>query len=222
MINQIYYTMRNIVINLKPNGIRVSMTARIKPPTFLARNVRIGKRTYICGSVGKYSYVGQDCRLSASIGSFCSIAQNVKTVEATHPLNYVSTSPVFFSTVCQCVKTFVTCNTFNECLYADAGRKIACIIGNDVWIGENVLIKGGVKIGDGAVIAMGAVVTKDVPPYSIYGGVPAREIRKRFSEENIEFLLSEQWWNKPDTWLKMHADLFSLPDKFLGFIKNDA
>ena len=88
-------------------------------------------------------------------------------------------------------------------------------IGNDVWIGQNVLLKGGIRIGDGAIIAMGAVITKDVPPFAIVGGVPARVIRYRFSQSDIEQITQTQWWNKEDQWLKCHAHLFSNPQKFL-------
>ena len=71
------------------------------------------------------------------------------------------------------------------------------VIGNDVWIGYEAVIMAGVTIGDGAVIGTRAVVTKDVPPYTIVGGVPARQIRKRFSEDKIEYLLNLKWWDWP-------------------------
>ena len=77
-------------------------------------------------------------------------------------------------------------------------------IGNDVWIGANAVILDGVAIGDGAIIGAGAVVNKDVPPYAIVGGVPAKIIRYRFSDEQIEFLLINQLLNKSDQWLREH------------------
>lgn len=82
------------------------------------------------------------------------------------------------------------------------------IIGNDVWIGSHALILGGVKIGDGAVIGAGAVVTKDVPPYAVVGGVPARIIKYRFSQEIIDKLLEIKWWNLPENILKENIKLF--------------
>ena len=75
-------------------------------------------------------------------------------------------------------------------------------VGNDVWIGENVFFQGGVIIGDGAVVLAGAVVTKDVPPYAIVGGVPAKVLKYRYDEETIKFLLSIKWWDKDVNWLR--------------------
>ncbi len=88
------------------------------------------------------------------------------------------------------------------------------IIGNDVWIGSNVLIIGGIKIGDGAIVAAGAVVTKDVPPYAIVGGIPARIIRFRFDKEQINKLLELKWWNKDDDWLIKNNYLFCNVEMF--------
>ena len=90
------------------------------------------------------------------------------------------------------------------------------IIGNDVWIGEGVTIKGGVRIGDGAIVAMNACVTKDVPPYAIVGGVPAKIIRYRFTDEQIKFLLDFQWWNKSLEWIEKHAEIFVDIETFIG------
>lgn len=129
-------------------------------------------------------------------------------IAGTHPTKkWVSTHPSFFSS-----KNIVTnlhfsdVDLFKEREYLPDGLSIH--IGNDVWIGADVKILEGVKIGDGAIIAAGAVVTKDVEPYSIVGGVPAKKIRDRFTTKQIEFLLKLKWWNKDLEWIKKHANLF--------------
>ena len=81
-------------------------------------------------------------------------------------------------------------------------------IGNDVWIGDSALLLDGIIIGDGAIIAAGAVVTKSVEPYTIVGGIPVREIRKRFPTETVHKLLEFQWWNRSEEWLKCYASEF--------------
>jgi len=87
-------------------------------------------------------------------------------------------------------------------------------IGNDVWIGARAILKTGVTIGDGAVIAAGAVVTSDVPPYTIVGGVPAKTIRMRYSPEQQRVVEQVAWWNRDWAWVKSHADLFMDIEKF--------
>ncbi len=81
-------------------------------------------------------------------------------------------------------------------------------IGNDVWIGENVTIIGGAKIGDGAIIGSNAVVTKDIEPYSINVGIPARKIKYRFQDNEINYLEKIKWWDKPQKWIQENARLF--------------
>lgn len=111
----------------------------------------------------------------------------------------MSTHPAFYSTGKQCGITFVDKNLFEERLAVD-GR--SCIIGNDVWIGNDVRIIGGLRIGTGAIVGLGAVVTKDVPPYAIVGGVPAKVIRYRFEEKQIKELLDSHWWEKSEDYIK--------------------
>ena len=123
------------------------------------------------------------------IGKFCSIACGAKFLfnSANHTLSSLSTYPFpLFFEEWGLEKKDVT-NAWDN--------KGDIIIGNDVWIGYEAVILAGVTIGDGAIIGTGAVVTKDVPPYTIVGGVPAKPIKKRFSEETISALLEIQWWN---------------------------
>ena len=96
--------------------------------------------------------------------------------------------------------------SINQLRFADNNYPV--VIGNDCWIGDGVSIIGGVKIGDGAVILAGAIVTKDIPPYAIVGGIPAQIIKYRYSEQDINFLLKFQWWNKDPKWLNNNSELF--------------
>ena len=138
---------------------------------------------------GKHSYISRDSSINREdtvIGSFCSISDGVRIGLAQHPTEFFSTSSYFYDE--------------NNVLDRDFDKP--CIIGNDVWIGSDVLIMGGINIGDGAVLAAGAVVTRDVPPYAIVGGVPAKVLRYRFDEETIKELLELKWWDLPDETIK--------------------
>lgn len=171
--------------------------------TFFEGNNRIGNYSFFAGKMGFGSYLGVKNQISAEIGRYCSIGAEIKTVSGSHPTSvFVSTHPAFFSTKKQAGFTYANENLFEE-------NKKRVVIGNDVWIGDRVTILGGVKIGDGAIIAAGAVVTKDVEPYSIVGGVPAREIKKRFSDEEIRKLLELKWWDKPQNWVAENAYKFA-------------
>ena len=94
-------------------------------------------------------------------------------------------------------------------------------IGNDVWIGAESLLMDGVAIGNGAIVAARSVVTKHVPPYAIVGGIPAKLIRYRFDEEEIELLEESRWWNRDLSWIKKHISLFHDVKKFTQAIREE-
>lgn len=104
---------------------------------------------------------------------------------------------------------------YNEFKFVDIKRKKFVDIGNDVWIGAGVTIMEGIRIGDGAVIAANAVVTKDVKPYEIVGGIPAKHIKNRFTEDEVLFLKEFKWWNRDVKWIKENALAFSDIERFM-------
>lgn len=160
------------------------------------------------GSLGYCSYVGPGSEINAYVGRYCSIGPNVKTISGRHPIDgtFVSTSPVFYSLKKQCGLTFTKTQRFDEFNYALPSKKIDVEIGNDVWLGEGVRIIAGTRISDGAIVLAGSIVTKDIPPYSIVAGTPAKVIKYRFDEDDIIFLLDIEWWNKDVDWLKDHIE----------------
>lgn len=150
-----------------------------------------------------FSYIGPNSLVQHTrIGRFCSIANDVRIGPGIHPLELFSTSTVFYR-----LNNAFDFQLIKEDLPFVENKEI--IIGNDVWIGLGAIVLDGVNIGHGAVVAAGSVVTKNVPPYAIVGGVPARIIRYRFSEIEISELLSSAWWNKD-----VNRILHDIPEKF--------
>lgn len=178
-------------------------------------NVEIGKfvklySTYKLNNViiGDYSYVAPNAYISnTSIGKFCSIGPNVVCGLGIHPINGISTAPMFYSDYKQ--------NGITICNETKIVENLDVEIGNDVFIGANVTILGGIKIGDGAVIGAGAVVSKNIPPYAIAVGNPAKVIKYRFEADKIDKLLKTKWWNWEEKKLQNIEKYFFDLDYFL-------
>lgn len=169
-----------------------------------AEGVSIGPRTTLTNTkVGRYTTIGfESMYVGCEIGSFCSLGPQVLAGLGRHPTDFVSTSPAFYSpSHTGCRISFV-----NEPLFEES---LPIVIGSDVWIGARVILVDGVSVGPGAIIAAGAVVTKDVEPYTIVGGVPAKFIRRRFHDDVIAQLLAVEWWEKPIEWLQKYAEDFN-------------
>jgi acetyltransferase-like isoleucine patch superfamily enzyme len=163
---------------------------------------------------GTYGYESLMKRgvLCDKIGRFCSINETARVVE-NHLLSAVTTSPIIENEIIPLSNFY---KSENQCLSNSKRINSKVTIGNDVWIGYRAIICQGVTIGDGAIIGAGAVVTKDVAPYTIVGGVPAKEIRKRFSDEIIAKFLKIKWWDWSLEKINTNLELFYKPEKFVG------
>ena len=175
----------------------VSSNNTIEPNVCIYRGVKIKN-----SKIGSYSYVGNSTDISnAEIGRFCSIADHCRIGMGGHLLHHISTSPIFIEKTNGCKESWT-----EKDLNPIKSKRV--VIGNDVWIGSHVLINGGVTIGNGAVIGAGAVVVKDVPPYAIVGGVPAKLIRFRFDPDIVKLLEDISWWNYTTDELKSLIHVF--------------
>ena len=165
-------------------------------------------------SLGDFSYIARDSQAHhTTIGKFCCIGPQVLIGLGEHPSkDFVSSHPMFYSEIGQANPVIVSKSIFKE--YPET------IIGHDVWIGARAILRSGISIGNGAIIAAGAVVTKDVAPYSIVGGVPAQHLRYRFTPEEIAQLEQLDWWNKDLNWLKEHAEAMRDIKTFLSQLKS--
>jgi phosphonate metabolism protein (transferase hexapeptide repeat family) len=179
---------------------RPKIAETIIDPTVRLREAEIGRRCEILAdtrveysSLGDYSYLGENCDVAdAVIGKFTAIANAVRIGAPNHPMDRPSQHRFTY-----CPEYYDASATRDRDFFADR-RAAKVTIGNDCWIGHRAIILPNVAVGDGAVIAAGAVVSRNVAPYTVVGGVPARPIRKRFSDAVAATLLRIAWWNWPD------------------------
>lgn len=185
---------------LKENSIIGDFT-RTENSIF-AENTRVQRNNLIYSAkLGKHSYTGKNCTVwHSNIGKFCSLSWNLSIGAANHDYNRTTTHSFIYAPEFGFIdETEKAYERFDE----------PCEIGNDVWIAANACIMRDVKIGDGAVIGAGAIVTKDVEPYTIVVGAPAKPIKLRFDKNLIERLLNVKWWDFPDEIIKKNIFLFS-------------
>lgn len=206
--------------------VRVARGSSVARSVFEGYNAVYENSMVLYCNVGLFTYISSHTSLAhTKIGRFCSIADHVDICLGYHPTSvFVSTHPTFYDNTS--LRLGATLHK-GERLFKDIFRKnqvdpnYQIVIGNDVWIGSHSIIMGGVTIGDGAVIAAGSVVTKDVEPYSIVGGAPAKHIKFRFSEDKIKHLLDIKWWNWPFDKIAENYTDFSDIEHFLNKYNQD-
>ncbi|WP_291595100.1 CatB-related O-acetyltransferase [Bacteroides sp.] len=196
-----FHFIKGIVKNLF--NPRISILSFVSADNYIHPTVAIYRKAKVkLSTIGAYSYVGNDTDVEcADIGKFCSIADHCRIGMGGHKLDMLSTSPIFTEAINGTKTQWV-----DKDVHAVEDKR--AVLGNDVWVGSHVLINGGVTVGNGAVIGAGAVVVKDIPPYAVVGGVPAKVIRYRFSEDVIAKLEELQWWDMSEDKLKEHIALF--------------
>ena len=172
--------------------INIGSNSKLMGGVFIKGNVTIGDFTTINGPNTDLTCQVNEIKL----GSFCSIARNVTFQEFNHDFTRMTSY-------------FINANMFGKSSKDDIVSKGGIELGHDVWIGTHAVILSGVKIGTGAVIAANSVVVKDVPPYAIVGGSPAKIIKYRFNDETIDKLLLSEWWNKTENEIRQLYDSFN-------------
>lgn len=201
---------KNLILRLKAKNkfIIIDKTAMVSSINDWGNNIKIYEKCKIMNCIiDSFTYVAPGTSIAnCKIGKFCSIGPDVKIAPGKHPVDFVSTSPMFFSTGKQVGITFSDKNFYQE--------NDSVEIGNDVWIGANCVILDGVKIGDGAIIAAGAILNNDVENYSIVGGVPAKFIKYRFEKNIREKLDNLKWWNNEEKWIKENYNDFNNIEDF--------
>lgn len=180
-------------------------TARIKD-SMLGAWTRIGEATSIMeSSIGDYTYLVDHCQVIYSeVGKFCSIASHVRINPGNHPMWRPTQHHMTYRRVAYGF------DEYDDIEFFDWRREARVVVGNDVWMGHGAIVLPGVTIGTGAIIAAGAVVSHDVAPYTIVGGVAAKPIRQRFPREIADALLRIAWWDWDRATLEARFDDLSM------------
>lgn len=185
-------------------GKGVSLTALWDKRTTFSKTAILCRGAKIQNvTIGNYTRVGIDVEVNnARVGNFSRIGRNTIIGPGSHPMNLLTSHNIFY-------KKNKAWKERQEWV-ADVGfdEEKVTEIGNDVWVGLNSIIMDGVKVGDSAIIGAGAIVTKDVPPFAIVGGVPAKVIKYRYPQEMIDRLMEIAWWNLPDEEITKRIELF--------------
>ncbi|WP_200413847.1 CatB-related O-acetyltransferase [Arcobacter sp. FWKO B] len=194
------------VLTQEPN---ISSSSVIKECTF-GEYVEIGENNNIQESViGNFSYTSENCQIiNSMIKNFVNIASYVRINPSQHPMHWASQHHIQYR------KEMFGVGIDDESFF-EWRRERKVIIGNDVWLGHNVVVMGNVTIGDGAVIGSSSVVTKDIPPFAIAVGNPAKVIRYRFDESTIQSLQKIAWWDWSYEQIKIAIDDFKNVDEFI-------
>lgn len=168
-------------------------------------------------TIGCFSYSSTEFVSGVRVGRYCSIARGVTWLGGNHPLTWATTSPVFFEHNSLAIGAYRKINGLTDPPLTVEVTPSGVNIGHDVWIGEEAAIARGVTIGNGAIVGARALVLKDVPPYAVVGGSPAKVLRMRFSGEIIERFERMQWWRYgPETLQSLPIDE---PERFLDALE---
>lgn len=202
----IKHQLKILAAKLRNKSCRIDWSSHLVDTRLEGHNeINPGAKIY-SSSLGCFTYVNYNSIIANSrIGRFCSIGPGCVIGLGDHPSKkFVSTSPFLYKE-----------GFFRA--YATFVENSEVIIGNDVWIGANVTITNGAIIGDGAIIGANSIVKGQIEPYSIVGGVPAKLIRYRFSESDIQQLLDLKWWDKSLEWIRKHIGLFNDVSSLIKF-----
>lgn len=174
---------------------KIGSTLTVHPRARLEPFVHLGQSDCLLGGAGAFSYSYSSLNALCRIGRYTSIAEDVEVMGSGHPTDRISTSPALYAPNMLITSDYLEYFGIEEPAWPEYQLANSNVeIGHDVWIGSKVMLARGVRIGDGAVVAAGSIVTRDVEPYAIVGGAPARLIRKRFSDDVVEALTELQWW----------------------------
>lgn len=217
---------KNFVSNLSikhkwRKELKCSWRAQIRKGSVFEGANRIYGNTLFDGAMGYGSYIGSKGRFLGEIGRFTSIAERCNVIVGRHPykMPFATTCPMFFSLKKQNGHTFANRQLYNEFKTADCEHTVS--VGSDCWIGYDVKLIQGVRIADGAIVLAGAVVTKDVPPYAIVGGVPAKIVGYRYDEETVEFLIKTKWWTNTEEWYLKNWKLMTDMDELKKYYQEN-